>query len=589
MATPVLLLLGLVGAGICLNKKEEKSNENFENKEDCQKDVNETLINNGDYTKGYDHALPEKIMPYYFNDLKNEYKKDVIKNPNYDQNLIRVLPDKVKDFIQNHKSMETVSGTQNAEIINASNSTEEVNKWEDMLQDKGTLKHSNMVPFFGSKLTQNVDLGDRNRKMDTFTGQMPLDKGQKEEVGRFFKVTSGFSNVYGFHEKRDMTRYNPNNIGKKNNELSFRQEYVGPGLDDGFTSTPSGGFHNSVRIVPKANDQLYVNPKVENTGRLQHAKHYTQNRTAEQIVAKNTAELLVTNEEGERNFTTTGATKKTRSNPNVVIRDTSNKNNKTMINGKAPATCVKPIAEELISKTKKSHKKNYKNTPHRNATRAEGSKMKHYHKDKLKATERTTTGVKATSTFMKGEKLKHKLANFDKARSNKKELYSTNGREKGNAHSSTNGKMRQSHGDEAKGTIRQQTEKTVSHGTAHNGSQLKHKSTLDARNMEQNHDKEIIHKNRKPTNSNVKMHSGPDGLGSVETKKEDSDRRNNRAHVPTTTNNHIHNFYAITSQSLTRKGNVLSNDRHQEHINVSVVESYKNNPLTQSLNSYHHS
>lgn len=575
MATPVILLGALVTAGLFLNKKQEQ--EKFDN----QKDTNKVLINNGDYTKGYEHALPDRIIPYYFNDLKNEYKKDVIKNPNYDKNLIRVLPENVKQLIQNYDNIQNVSGSQSAEIINASNSESTVEKWEDMMQDKGTLQHSNMVPFFGSKLTQNVDLGDRNRKMDMFTGQMPLDKGQKEEVGRFFKPTSGFSNVYGFHEKRDMTRYNPNNIGKKNNEIPFRQTYVGPGLDDGFTAKPSGGFHNSVRIVPKSNDQLYVNPKLENTGRLTHAKHYTQNRTAEQIVAKNKAELLVTNEEGERNFTTTGATKKTRSNPNVVLRDTSNKNNKTMINGKAPAACVKPISEDLISKTKKSHKKNYENTPHRNAKRSQGSKMKHYHKDKLKATERTTTGVKPTSTFMKGEKLKHQLSTFDKARSNKKEQYSKNGRTHGNAHSSTNGKMRQAHSDDAKDTVRQQTEERKHQGIV-STSNVKHALQVHAKNMEQNHDKEIIHKNREPQGSHVKMHSGTSFM-TIETKKQDSDRRNMRGNVRNVSDNNMHNYRAITEHTVTRKGNTLPNDRHQEQYHTSVLEPHKNNPLSKSV------
>ena len=39
-----------------------------------------------------------------------------------------------------------------------------------------------MVPFFGSRVTQNVNEADTLRKVETFTGQLGLNNQHKEEM-----------------------------------------------------------------------------------------------------------------------------------------------------------------------------------------------------------------------------------------------------------------------------------------------------------------------------------------------------------------------------------------------------------------------
>ena len=125
--------------------------------------------------------------------------------------------------------------------------------------------HNNMVPFYKGSIKQDIRMDCRSKegKLELYTGQFKLNKAQKEECGMFFEPTKDLTHIYGAKEQRDITRYNPNNTGKKNNELPFCQTRVGRGLNKGFTAQPSGGFHSMVRIMPKAVDQLRVDPVVE--------------------------------------------------------------------------------------------------------------------------------------------------------------------------------------------------------------------------------------------------------------------------------------------------------------------------------------
>ena len=59
------------------------------------------------------------------------------------------------------------------------------------------------------------------------------------------------------------------------------QVRVGPGLDQGYTSLPSGGFHNRLRIMPKSTDQLFVNPKTSYEGRTIRGSSIVPLRTSQ--------------------------------------------------------------------------------------------------------------------------------------------------------------------------------------------------------------------------------------------------------------------------------------------------------------------
>ena len=597
MEVPVYLFLGLLGTGLYM-KNRQPTAERFENNENGHTLVKQSVGKNIYESKEYDNVtntefqtvnnnwqksfdtINTNIVPFYFNTLKEDDKQKRIVNPKFDPKLASKIPSQFKEMLNNEEKPR--------ELVNPYNATLETSTWDSMVPDEGKdLRHANMVPFFGSRVTQNVNDADTLRKVETFTGQLGLNKQHKEEIAPQFEPTAGLTNVNGMYtEERDMSRYIPNNIGKKNNELPFEKVYVGPGLNDGYTAAPSGGFHNTLRVVPRKTEDILVNPKFETEGRTNAGKAETEKRTLEMEVHKNRPELLVENGDGQRNFTTTGNMRESIAIPEYIIRDTSKKNNKALMNTAGPAAEKHHLTEDMIAKTKKSTRKNFENTPFRNVA-GDKKKAGDYGKSgwSMKPNERMTTGTKKFSTFIKGNKSKNSVYNTDKARTTKKEQYSKANRAFGNARPGSYKGQVYNVDEKAKTTIRQQTEKNKYKPIA--GAVNKKSQSYDAAYaMEQNYDKEIITKMPKRSGSGVKVVSGSETIN-METKKLDYDRVNSRAFTKDSSSGNMFNPENISKNTITSYKNILPNTYQQDLINPEILSAYKSNPLTQSLMSYY--
>jgi hypothetical protein len=120
--------------------------------------------------------------------------------------------------------------------------------------------HNNMQPFFrgnnGSK--QNIDPFASAAYLEHSTGIRPFDT-HKKETECFFEPTTNLGNVCGM---KDNTNYYKDYLQKpriRNNDFPIEQTMVGPGLDQGFESVPSGGYQqaNTNQILrPKTVDEL---------------------------------------------------------------------------------------------------------------------------------------------------------------------------------------------------------------------------------------------------------------------------------------------------------------------------------------------
>jgi hypothetical protein len=182
-----------------------------------------------------------------------------------------------------------------------------------------------MVPFYKGNITQNTALESRSKEglLELYTGQFKLNKPQKTECAPLFEPTKGLTNIHGTVEQRDMSRYFPSNTGKKNNEAPMQRIQVGPGLGKGYTAEPSGGFHDSVRIMPKGIEELRVDPVLETEGRVNAGKALVGARALTGQVYRHRPELLVTNLNGERNFTTVGAVRGAMTRGQVLLKHTN--------------------------------------------------------------------------------------------------------------------------------------------------------------------------------------------------------------------------------------------------------------------------
>jgi len=108
---------------------------------------------------------------------------------------------------------------------------------------------------------------------------------------------------------------------------------VGPGLNEGFTHIPSGGFQQQageefvIARLPRTNDlRVATNPKLSYEKPVVPGAHFiTTSGTAETVgqVRKYAPDRFYLNEKGERNFVTTGDDRKATVRSTQVLKDTT--------------------------------------------------------------------------------------------------------------------------------------------------------------------------------------------------------------------------------------------------------------------------
>lgn len=394
-------LTSLLGAGFLLNKtKQARPIKAGGGLEYNDKTVGTDMYNSRDYfkvkqeeydraTKNWTDAQSPKVtgvIPMYFNTLYVKEDQEKIPNANFN-------PDKIYGVLQ-YLDYDTQAKIKASSIHDRGRST--ATEWGivmdkptpsalqeggDPFQDIGAIlpnqtdfTHNNMVPFYRRTITQDTRGTNQGKegKLELFTGQFKLNKPQKEEVSPMFKPMP--ENIHGTQIYRDLSRYNPNNTGKKHGESPIEKIQVGPGLGQGFTNLPSGGRHETLRILPKNIDQLRVDPVTETEAKTSSGASQIAKRTLISQLYRNRPELLVTNLKGERNFTTTGASIAPMSQPTIVLRDTQRKQSKSLVGSAKAATAA---GSRVSPKSKVSSKVNHRASSFRN-TAAQNQKVNDY-------------------------------------------------------------------------------------------------------------------------------------------------------------------------------------------------------------------
>ena len=345
----------LIASGIYLNNNKNKNiNKNINNNSLQPKNGNNIYDSTEYYNvKDEEYKLAENnfnlsknpiknnIIPRYINSVFSN--QNMVKNENYDPNLIYSVLDSfdndTKALIQTlagtnnpiNREWTNIYGLRDQEVSN--NPLDQIGG--SLLNNRGhenDFTHNNMVPFFGGRIKQNMEENNRmaEGKLEEFTGQKKLNKPHKMETEPFFAPTANLTNTFGSIEQRDLSRYIPSTLGKSNNELPFEQIDVGRGLNDGYTGAPSGGFHNTLRVLPPTLEQLRIDPVLEQEGRILAGKSI-EKRALQQQVHKNKTSLLVENKNGERNFITTGQIKGRKIRPKILLKDTGRQHSACLI------------------------------------------------------------------------------------------------------------------------------------------------------------------------------------------------------------------------------------------------------------------
>ena len=297
------------------------------------------MYNKVDYT--------DKTLPVEF----NQYQK-------YENALIDSVGDPVSKPVDNMKNNESYP---------------EAGGWTGISLtgdpiNPNTFTHNNQVPFFGGSVKQNLDEFSTRGIFENFTGTRD-NYQKKQEQGLFFQPQKNMSNVYGTGSLDGfmLDRYYVSNV--RANESPVEQIRVGPGLNQGYTSQPSGGFQQPDAqdyAMPKTVDEMRVKtkPKISYFGRVLSGEKINK-PTKIGTVFKNRPDTFYI-QEPDRYFTTTGQVIAPENRPCIVTKYT-NRNTTELKTRTGSAAPTHGTVAQVRSKYKISNKVTYTNDGPRNA------------------------------------------------------------------------------------------------------------------------------------------------------------------------------------------------------------------------------
>ena len=171
--------------------------------------------------------------------------------------------------------------------------------------------HNNMVPFFGANLTQSIYNGATDGILDTYTGTGKHTFFHKEEAGAMFKPEPATGLPWGRQVETDFEQSRMVSSMSMKNVFPIAQTQVGPGVNDGYTNLPSGGYQqDSARefALPRTTDELRVanKPKLTYEGDVVPGAHYITEPGIQAPVKKNRPDRFAVMNGVEHANTTTG-------------------------------------------------------------------------------------------------------------------------------------------------------------------------------------------------------------------------------------------------------------------------------------------
>lgn len=209
----------------------------------------------------------------------------------------------------------------------------------------GEFKHNNMVPFFKGQLKQNTFDGANRQILDDHTGAGSYQYAKREQTPFFEPTKMPTGNPFGLEATTDFMESRINDPRNRANERPMETIRVGPGLNKGFTHLPSGGFQQQegeeyvLQRLPRVNDlRTANNPKLTYEKPVVPGAHFVTNSgSAETVgeVRKYNPDKFFINEDGERNFVTTGANIKNTARSTQILKDTTRMETSTEYAGPA--------------------------------------------------------------------------------------------------------------------------------------------------------------------------------------------------------------------------------------------------------------
>jgi hypothetical protein len=152
--------------------------------------------------------------------------------------------------------------------------------------------HNNMVPFFGANVTQSMYSGATDGILDTFTGTGKNTFFHKEEAEAMFKPEAGTGLPWGRQVETDFEQSRMVSSLSMKNVAPIDRVNVGPGVNDGYTNLPSGGYQqDAIReyALPRTTDEIRAanKPKLTYEGEIVPGAHFITDMGIQPPVKKN--------------------------------------------------------------------------------------------------------------------------------------------------------------------------------------------------------------------------------------------------------------------------------------------------------------
>ena len=175
-------------------------------------------------------------------------------------------------------------------------------------------RHNNMMPFFGGRVKQNIGPQTNTSILDAYTGSGANQITKREVETMFDTGKTPFGNPFGLEANAEFIKSRINDPRSRNNERPFEPVRVAPSLGEGYGTLGKGGFQQfEVNEIMKRAMPTTEKLRVADNQKMTYEKPVVPGQHFVALPADNTGEVrknrpdtFYHNQNGERNFTTTG-------------------------------------------------------------------------------------------------------------------------------------------------------------------------------------------------------------------------------------------------------------------------------------------
>jgi len=286
-----IALFGSLGLGYLITKLSGKK-ENFDSqqREEQQKQPTTPLFvaEQGNSVKGSPQELNMQYQTRYNGQLPSEPNR----NPGPRQNAFdyatqsqpRAYTQPTPQPIQSATSQVSMNAGSVEDEPNYMEGFEVQSHLTGQTMSSSDFTHNNMVPFFGSRVRQNVAVDTNTGILDSYTGS-GVNQIQKKEVETMFNTgQTPFGNPFGLENSTAFIESRIDLPRNRGGEKPFEPVRVGAGVGERFGSTGKGGFQQMevnqlmMEKMPKTDDlRTTDNPKLTYKQPVVPGQHFVTN------------------------------------------------------------------------------------------------------------------------------------------------------------------------------------------------------------------------------------------------------------------------------------------------------------------------